>query len=137
MKKALGRRIRGLASNRCEYCHIPDGIIEFPHVLDHVIAVQHGGRTTVNNLVLCCGRCNQFKGPNIAGLDSRTGNLTRLFHPRRDAWRDHFRWSGPRLVGKTPVGRTTVAVLNINLPLRIAIRRVLIEEGEFPPPSDL
>jgi len=136
MNKPLDRQVRRLALDRCEYCHIPDGTIQLRHVLDHVIARQHGGKTTLGNLVLCCGRCNQFKGPNIAGLDPKTGKLTPLFHPRRDTWREHFRWSGPRLIGTTPIGRTTVAVLSINLPLRVAIRRVLIEEGRFPPPDD-
>ncbi len=37
------------------------------------------------------------------------------------------------LIGKTPVGRVTVAVLLINHPDAIAAREALIEEGVFPP----
>ena len=136
-KASLERQVRELARNRCEYCHIPDGIIHFPHVLDHVIARQHGGKSKVQNLVLCCGRCNQYKGPNIAGLDPKTAKLTPLFHPRRHAWRAHFRWSGARLIGITPIGRTTISVLSINLPQRLALRRLLIDEKRFPPSDDL
>jgi cation diffusion facilitator CzcD-associated flavoprotein CzcO len=101
--------------------------------LDHVIARQHGGKTVSSNLVLCCGRCNQFKGPNIAGLDPISGKLTPLFHPRLDNWDVDFRWAGPRLIGKTAVGRTTIAVLAINLPQRLAMRRILMEEGKVSP----
>jgi hypothetical protein len=51
-----------------------------------------------------------------------------LFHPRRDRWQDHFRWSGLILSGLTPVGRTTIEVLRINDPDRIATRRQILQE---------
>jgi len=79
-----------------------------------------------------CSFCNSFKGSNIAGLDSRTRKLTPLFNPRRHAWHRHFRWRGAYLVGRTAVGRVTVAVLNINDPLRVEFRFGLIDEGVFP-----
>ena len=40
---------------------------------------------------------------------------------------------GAYLIGRTPVGRVTVAVLGINDPFRVALREALIEEGVFPP----
>jgi hypothetical protein len=55
-----------------------------------------------------------------------------LFHPRRHKWDRHFRWNGPRLVGRTPIGRTTVVVLALNDPDLVAVRMALIEEGRFP-----
>jgi hypothetical protein len=45
----------------------------------------------------------------------------------------HFRWDGPCLVGRTPIGRATVNTLRINLNYRMDLRQGLIEEGEFPP----
>ena len=59
--------------------------------------------------------------------------MTRLFNPRTDNWHDHFTWNGPRLVGKTAIGRVTIDVLKINLDYRLVIRAALIAEGEFPP----
>jgi hypothetical protein len=88
--------------------------------------------TAPENLALCCLHCNCHKGPNIAGIDPVTGELTRLFHPRRDRWRDHFEWHGPELIGRTPVGRATVSVLAINHPDYVAVRHALIAEGLFP-----
>ena len=41
-------------------------------------------------------------------------NHTALFHPRQQSWTVHFRWNGPLLIGLTPTGRATVALLNIN-----------------------
>jgi hypothetical protein len=131
MNQRTEDEVRQLAFNRCEYCHLPDGVIGLPHVLDHIIAKQHGGQFVVNNLALCCGRCNQYKGPNIASIDADTGALVPLFHPRRDDWNEHFYWMGPRLVGKTGIGRATIAVLSINLPVRVSARETMIQEGRL------
>lgn len=39
---------------------------------------------------------------------------------------------GAHLIGFTPVGRVTVAVLQINDPFRIELSEALMEEGVFP-----
>ena len=43
------------------------------------------------------------------------------------------RWEGAYLVGRTSIGRVTVAVLYINDRLRIDLREALMAEGLFPP----
>ena len=133
MNDALERRVRKRAKDRCEYCKLPAFISAFAFPLDHIIAQQHGGATTFENLALSCPHDNYHKGPNIAGLDPETGRLTRLFNPRRHRWSAHFAWDGPRLVGKTAIGRTTISVLDMNHPDQVEIRRLLIEAGLFPP----
>jgi len=100
-----------------------------PFQIDHIIAEKHGGRTTLENPALSCFFCNTFKGPNIAGVDPETHKVTRLFHPRRDRWRDHFRWDGVVLEGRTAVGRSTIEVLRINREGAVAVRQSLLEEG--------
>ncbi len=35
-------------------------------------------------------------------------------------------------MGRTPIGRATVAVLEVNHPDAVAVRQALIEEGVFP-----
>jgi hypothetical protein len=112
---------------------MPQALSFLPFQIDHVIARQHGGKTNASNLALACPYDNGFKGPNIAGLDPRTGRLVRLFHPRRHRWERHFRWDGPVLVGRTPMGRATIKVLAINHPLRVEQRRALINAALFPP----
>ena len=133
MKPSLDRRVRERAKDRCEYCKLPAYISAFTFPIDHIIAQQHGGETTSENLALSCPHDNYHKGPNIAGLDPLTGRLTRLFDPRRRRWSAHFAWDGPRLVGKTAIGRTTIRVLNMNHPEAVRLRRLLIEAGLFPP----
>jgi hypothetical protein len=83
-----------------------------------------------------CFSCNRHKGPNLAGIDRTTSRtkLVRLFNPRRQKWERHFRWEGPYLVGRTPVGRVTVDVLAMNDPVRVAVRQELVDEGLWPPP---
>ena len=132
MDKRLDQMARRRAGSLCEYCRLPESVSDLPHVLDHVIARQHRGPTTAANLALCCGRCNLSKGPNLAGIDPKTGKITRLFHPRTDSWPMHFRWKGPLLTGLTAIGRTTIQVLAINHPYRVAARRVLQAVGKLP-----
>jgi hypothetical protein len=90
---------------------------------------KHHGPTSAENLALCCYNDNVHKGPNIAGIDPVTREVTRLFNPRADHWDDHFAWNGPQLVGRTPIGRSTIDVLNINLFDRLEHRRLLIKAG--------
>src|SRR5438128_1090572 len=132
MDKTLEQEIRSRARDICEYCLMPESASALKHIIDHVIARQHGGQTVVENLALCCGRCNLYKGPNIAGLDPDSGRLVRLYNPRRDIWREHFRRDGATAVGLTDVGRTTIQVLMINKPYRVAARQALIEVGKYP-----
>jgi len=80
------------------------------------------------NLALACHFCNRYKGPNLAGMDSTTGELTRLFHPRTDTWSQHFQIQAGRIIGLTPMGRTTVYVLNMNRPDRVRVRLELEPE---------
>jgi hypothetical protein len=106
---------------------------DIPFEIDHIIAESHGGPTAAQNLALACYHCNSFKGPNLAGIDAQREQIVRLFHPRRHKWHRHFRWQGAYLVGRTPIGRATVATLRINLPFRVRHRQALIVEGVFPP----
>jgi hypothetical protein len=62
-----------------------------------------------------------------------TGELTRLFHPRRDVWSDHFAWVGHELVGLTAIGRTTVIVLAMNADSLMSFRAALMLDGPYPP----
>jgi len=131
MNKAIEQEVRRRAAERCEYCHLPQSLTRLKFSIDHVQSKQHGGSNEPENLALACGYCNRHKGPNVAGIDSETGKITRLFHPRSDSWTEHSRWRGAAIVGFTPVGRATVAVLNINSRYQLSIRQALIDEGAF------
>ena len=116
------------ANNRCEYCRFRAGHTCLPFQIDHIIAEKHGGQTGPENLALSCYYCNSFKGPNIAGIDpgGQPDVSVQLFHPRNDVWDDHFEWNGPMLFGKSATGRATIAVLRIDEPEAVEVRRLLL-----------
>jgi len=129
MDRSLAEAVRRRAGDRCEYCQFPASRALIPFQIDHIVAEKHGGKTELPNLALACFYCNNHKGPNIAGVDSTTGKLVRLFNPRTDRWTRHFEWRGAWLQGLTPVGRATVDVLNINREDSVVVRQSLLEEG--------
>jgi len=114
-----------------EYCRLSQRDSLLPHAIDHIRAEKHRGETSLENLCWACAQCNAAKGPNIAGYDPKTDDVTVLFNPRTQDWSEHFEWKGGSLVGKTPVGRATIEVLSINAPERVEHRRLLIETGRF------
>ena len=136
MRSATLSFVRNRADNRCEYCriHQDDEPLWTFHV-EHIIARQHGGLDHLDWLALACHECNFRKGPNLAGIDPESGRRAWLFNPREQNWARHFRWQGPVLVGRTAIGRATIAVLGINISERVAFRKTLVEAQVFPPES--
>jgi hypothetical protein len=128
--------VRSRAGHRCEYCRIHQEDEPFYRLhIEHVVAKQHGGSDDPDNLALACHHDNDHKGPNLSGIDPESGKVARLFNPRRQRWTRHFRFDGPVIVGRTQVGRATVAVLALNEADRVELRSELIANGVFPPIS--
>lgn len=75
---ARARMLRGC----CEDDLKPDDTVVRPHEPDHVIAVQRGGPTALDNLAYARFDCDRRKGPNLAAIDPLTGPMTPLFDPR-------------------------------------------------------
>src|SRR5437868_604430 len=78
-----------------------------------------------------CAFCNGHKGPNLSGIDWATSRtrVVQLFNPRRHKWNHDFHKDGSYIVGKTRIGRVTVAVLVMNDPVMLAVRQELIQQG--------
>src|SRR5437879_4786107 len=114
MDRALEELVWQRARSRCEYCQVAQQFDRLVFEIDHVIARKHGGLTRPTNTCLACFACNHHKGPCIGGRDEVTKKLISLYNPRRHKWRHHFRWEEPVLLGLTPIGRVTIAVLKIN-----------------------
>jgi hypothetical protein len=133
MDAALTRLIWQRANDRCEYCQMPQAFDDATFEIDHIVSRKHLGPTVASNLCLSCFYCNSFKGSDISGREQKTRRLTPLFNPRRHKWARHFRWEGAYLVGRTPIGRVTIALLHINDDYRVELREELIPDGVFPP----
>jgi hypothetical protein len=128
---ALRRFVFERAGSRCEYCRIPLEFDALPGCLDHIIARKHRGPSIADNLAVSCYHDNSFKGDNIAGIEPETVAMARLYDPRHDEWHEHFAWDHGQIVGLTAIGRTTVYVLNMNEPIRVLTRRLLVATGDI------
>lgn len=137
VSRPLVRLVADRAGMRCEYCRIPAAFVPAPFEVDHIIPRAKGGLTTEDNLAYACA-CNAYKGDRTRALDPLMGRVVPLFNPRRQVWKRHFQWSedAALLVGRTATGRATVALLQMNRPSLINLRRALIGLGEHPPAGD-
>ena len=128
MRAATRNFVRLRAENRCEYCGLTENQSPLnPLHIEHIIPRKHRGTDSAENLAVACIDCNLHKSCNLTGFDPVTGLLTELFHPRRHAWHDHFEWRGVLIAGRTPIGRTTVEVLDLNGEARLELRMVARE----------
>ncbi len=129
---SLRRFVTERASGRCEYCLMPQSASALPHEPDHIIPLQHDGKTDADNLALACFRCNRHKGPNLGSLDPETGALAPFYNPRVHVWREHFRLDGALIQPLTPEARVTVKILRLNDARRVEERERLIALELYP-----
>ena len=124
MDAATRAAVRARASNTCEYCQRRQATsLLIPLQIEHVVSRKHHGSDDLDNLALACAECNLHKGSDLTGIDPDTGQVIPLFNPRRDRWDEHFAWDELRIVGRSPVGRTRVGLLQLNSPARLRVRR--------------
>jgi len=129
----LQRRVRDRAGNRCEYCRISQAGQEATFHIDHVHPRRDGGVTSLENLALACVSCSLRKGARIEATDPESGQPTALFHPRKHTWGEHFLAEPEAVyVGRTPIGRATIALLKMNRPVAVEIRREEAMRGRRP-----
>lgn len=70
---------------RCQYCGTAPGREQL--TIDHVVPRSKGGRSTWNNVVVACVRCNSLKGDR---LPVECGMVPRVT-PKRPSWFSAFR----------------------------------------------
>jgi len=124
--------VRQRAEDRCEYCRLrQEHAPLWRHQVEHIIAIKHGGSDDLDNLAWACVRCNLRKSSNLSGIDNVTGQVVELFNPRIQSWHDHFAYQGAEIIGLTPTGRATTAVLNMNELKRLELREELLDNAEL------
>jgi hypothetical protein len=132
---SLRKSVTMRAGNRCEYCGLSQIGQAATFHLDHVVPVVAGGATMLENLALACIHCSLRKGARMTATDPKSGRSVRLFHPRKQKWNHHFRWSGDELAGITAAGRATVDALALNSAEHQIIRSFESLLGRHPPPG--
>lgn len=128
MKVSTRALVRARAEQRCEYCRLHERDLPlFSFHVDHILSKKHGGTDDPKLLAWSCHYCNLAKSSNLSGRDPETNRIVVLFNPRRQRWERHFAWNGPHVIGLTPCGRATIAVLNLNAAHRVELRQLLIQ----------
>lgn len=128
----LRRPVIQRAANHCEYCGLSQEGQEATFHIDHIIPISAGGESVLENLALACVSCSLRKAARETAVDPLSGEEVPIYHPRQDAWDDHFHWDGVYLVGLTANGRATVDALQMNRRLILAIRSEEIRLGRHP-----
>ena len=122
------------AGRRCDYCHAPEVVFNFPFEVEHVVPVSRGGLDVEANWALACRSCNLRKAAHVTGIDPESQAEVRLFHPRQDRWTEHFRVDSEsgNVEGITVIGRAAVVRLQMNSESQAAARRQWMRLGLFP-----
>ncbi|MBW4620178.1 MAG: HNH endonuclease [Cyanosarcina radialis HA8281-LM2] len=132
---ALKQLVFDRARGTCEYCRSQAKFAIDPLVIDHIQPVSRGGQTVAENLALSCQTCNNYKYTKTEALDPVTSQTISLFHPRQMVWEEHFSWNEDvtQMIGLTPIGRATIALLQTNRDGVRNMRQVLAIMGYHPP----
>ena len=130
-RQVVAERARGC----CEYCRSQARFAIQPFSVEHILPLERGGTTALDNLALACQGCNNHKYTKTEGRDPVSGDSVSLYHPRQQRWRDHFAWNDDftLIIGLTPTGRATVKALQLNREGLVNLRRALYSMGEHPP----
>jgi hypothetical protein len=103
--------------------------------IEHIIPRARDGSDDESNLWLSCSLCNSHKGSQVTAIDPQDATMVPLFNPRTQIWSEHFHWSpnGTLIIGLTPIGRATVAALQLNNEVAVEVRRNWVLAGWHPP----
>jgi len=127
--------VRLRAKNCCEYCISQEKFATQKFSIEHILPISKGGKNNLDNLALACQGCNNHKYNKTEGYDQLSDQFVSLYHPRKNNWRDHFRWNNnyDLIIGLTPMGRVTVTILHLTREGLVNLRQILYPIGEHPP----
>lgn len=112
--------VRQQAQYACEYCGVTETDTGGALTIDHFQPRTHGGAHTLENLLYCCQRCNQYKASYWPGQPQEL----HLWHPRRETMVQHLLLlADGTLYPITAVGAFTLQRLRLNRPPLVAHRR--------------
>jgi hypothetical protein len=127
--------VKERANTCCEYCQCQEEFCPSPFSIEHVTPLAKNGTDDLENLAYSCQGCNNFKYISIEAIDPLSGEMVKLYHPRKDVWNEHFRWSKDhlRLIGISPSARATIDLLKLNRKGVLNFRRATKTLGKHPP----
>lgn len=125
------------AKHRCEYCQCRSDTALETFEIEHIFPVGEGGVDDILNLALACRGCNSRKAMRVWVVDANSNKKIPLFNPRKEIWKNHFKWSDDFLtvIGLTSIGKITIDALKLNRTGVVNIRRLMVL-GKIHPPLD-
>ncbi|MBM4043943.1 MAG: HNH endonuclease [Planctomycetes bacterium] len=112
-------QVRRRAHRACEFCGVSETDVGGQLTVDHFRPRSQGGTDSLDNLLYCCGPCNQYKldyWPTDPGSP-------RLWNPRHEPAGEHFvELEDGTLHPLTSVGAFTLRRLRLNRPPLVALR---------------
>jgi hypothetical protein len=132
VSRELASLVEQRAAGRCEYCRMHQALQGATFHVEHILPSARGGVTVPENLAWAWPGCNLRKSDRTESFDPDTGSLAPLFNPRTQVWLEHFQFMDRQIIGLTPTGRGTVALLDLNHPRRLLVRQAEEVFGLFP-----
>jgi hypothetical protein len=116
---ALREQVRQRAHFTCEFCGVSETDAGSELTVDHFQPTARGGDDSLENLLYCCIRCNQYK---LDYWPTRPED-PQLWNPRREPAERHFlELDDGTLHPLTKVGAFTLRRLRLNRPPLVAHR---------------
>ena len=126
----LREQVRARANFACEYCGITETDAGGLLTIDHYQPQQKGGDDSLENLLYCCYRCNQYKldyWPNKPD----TPDAPQLWHPQREPFdRQFLLLEDGVLHALTQTAAFTITRLRLNRAPLVAHRLRQLREAE-------
>jgi hypothetical protein len=116
---AIRKQVRQRANFACEFCGVTETDTGSELTVDHFQPKAKGGDDSLENLLYCCARCNQYK------LDywPMHPDDPSLWNPRREPASQHFlELDDGTLYPLTATGAFTLKRLRLNRPPLVAYR---------------
>ncbi len=112
--------VRQRANFVCEYYGVSEIDAGAGLTIDHYHPTSKGGDDSLENLLYCCPRCNQYK---LNYWPEKSADLP-LWHPQREPFSLHFAsLEDGTLLPLTLVGEFTLIRLHLNRPRLVAHRQ--------------
>ena len=117
---SLRREIRQQAGFACQYCGVHEEDAGGELTIDHFRPQSKGGESSLDNLLYCCIRCNQYKKdywPTDASMEA-------LWQPQKEPFDQYFvALDDGTLSPQTPKAAFSIFRLRLNRPALIAHRK--------------
>ena len=118
------QQVRQRAKYCCEYCDVSETDTGAELTLDHFYPTSKGGSDTIDNLVYCCYKCNQYKGSY-----AQEATLAEIWNPRISSREEHFLvLTSGELYPLSNIANYTLVLLRLNRKPLIALRKKRLEQ---------